>query len=96
MILLKYQFKDKIEYKKPTILKPTFDDQMLYLRSAYRCSRNIKWCNSQVLLESYYISPILIEEMYNDDYIAYASEMLIKYLAPKKIYIKHDQEVLAK
>jgi len=69
---------------------------MLYLKSGYRCGRDIKYCESQVLLDAFYIGPITMDELYNIDYIEYASNMMIKYFSDPKTVIIHDKEVLAK
>merc|ERR1712194_100738 len=96
MKLLKWHFGDKFELKSPQLKAKSFDEQMLLLKSGYRCARDIKYCDSQVLLDAFYIGPITSDELNNTDYIEYASNMMIKYFSDPKTKILHDIEVLAK
>jgi len=89
-------YKDKIKIGEETSRYKTFDEKMLFLKSSYRCSRNVEWCNSQVLLESFNIGPMTMDEIMNVDYVDQASIIITQYFSDPASPLKRDKKILEK
>jgi hypothetical protein len=96
MLTLHYLYKDKVKLVRPKLRYSTFDQFMLFLKSAYRCSKHKHWCNSQILLESFAISPMTMDEIRHVDYVGEVADYMVKYFSSLKSPISYDRKLLAK
>jgi len=90
--LLHLKYKEEITIVHPKWSVESVEEYILANKRSYYCSKDVTWCDSELLLKQFYIAPMLKLEMVNQDFFDHMSTLLIKYFSSYRVS-KYENDI---